>query len=156
MKVSILDELDQNVIVDGSTDDHDERRVHLDSIELSSSRAYMIKYEFFEKNIGIRSFEDKIISGGHMGASSCSKPFVIQELLIAHKDIIDQRGKKYNEIRRSSDKAVLNQLGGEEHPIENMVYNCNFSTFDNSNSSLEAGEAGLYCNRKTYTYRINE
>jgi len=77
MRVSVLDESDKSVVVDGSSDDHDEQRVHLDSIDLSSTKSYLIKYEFFEKNLGVRSFEDKIISAGHMGASACSKPFVV-------------------------------------------------------------------------------
>jgi len=77
MRVSIVDELTGSVVVDGSTEDYDERSVHLDSVEMSSSKAYIIKYEFFEKNLGLRSFEDKTISAGHMGASACSKPFVV-------------------------------------------------------------------------------
>ena len=75
--------------------------------------------------------------------------------MIAHKDLIDRRGRKYNDVRRSSDKKVLEQLGGDELPIEDMVKNCNFSTFDNTGATLEMGEAGLYCNKKTYTYRLD-
>jgi hypothetical protein len=47
MRVSITDEGNGQVVVDGSTEDHDERQVHLDSIAISSSRSYLIKYEFF-------------------------------------------------------------------------------------------------------------
>ena len=77
MKVTVTEEGTGRVVVDGSTEDYDERRVHLDSVDLSSSMDYTIKYEFYEKNVGLRSFEDKTISAGHMGASACSKPFVI-------------------------------------------------------------------------------
>lgn len=45
--MSVIEEESKRVIVDGSTEDADERSVHLDSIELSSSRSYIIKYEFF-------------------------------------------------------------------------------------------------------------
>jgi hypothetical protein len=65
------------VIVDGTSEDNDERSIHLDSIELSTSRVYIIKYEFFEKTLAIKHFEDLTVSGGHMGASSCTKPFVV-------------------------------------------------------------------------------
>tara|TARA_B110000285_G_scaffold67213_1_gene77176 strand:+ start:396 stop:698 length:303 start_codon:yes stop_codon:yes gene_type:complete len=47
MRVSITDEQNGQVVVDGSTEDHDERHVHLDSITISSSHSYLIKYEFF-------------------------------------------------------------------------------------------------------------
>jgi hypothetical protein len=78
MRVSVAEEHSgKRVVIDGSTDDNDERSVHLDSIELSSSKSYIIKYEFFEKNVGIRSYEDMSVSGAHMGATSCSKPFVV-------------------------------------------------------------------------------
>lgn len=77
MRVSVLEESSGTIVIDGSTDDNDERSVHLDSINLSSTKTYLIKYEFFEKNIGATSFTDKVISGGHMGATGCSKPFVI-------------------------------------------------------------------------------
>lgn len=77
MKVSVVEEASGKIIVDGSTEDSDERNVHLDSIDISSSKSYIIKYEFYEKNIGMRSYEDKSISAAHMGAASCSKPFVV-------------------------------------------------------------------------------
>jgi hypothetical protein len=32
------------VIVDASTEDHDERSVHLDSVDLSSKKTYLIQY----------------------------------------------------------------------------------------------------------------
>ena len=51
--------------------------MHLDSLDLRSDKSYTIKYEFFEKNVGLKSFEDRLISAGHMGAIACSKPFVI-------------------------------------------------------------------------------
>lgn len=101
MRVKLVEEATGNVIVDGSTEDYDERSVHLDSVEVSSQKAYIVTYEFFEKNIGIRSFEDKTISGGHMGAISCSKPFVTQELAIVSKDLVTERARRYKEIKLS-------------------------------------------------------
>ena len=73
MRVSVAEEhTGKRVLVDGSTEDNDERSVHLDSIELSSTKRYNNKYEFFEKNVGIKSYEDMSVSGSHMGATSCS------------------------------------------------------------------------------------
>ena len=77
MRVSVTEEATCIVVVDGSTEDNDERSVHLDSIDISSAKSYIIKYEFFQKNVGMRSFEDKTISSGHLGASGCTKPFVV-------------------------------------------------------------------------------
>jgi hypothetical protein len=77
MKVTVKEEASGTVVVDGTTEDYDERRVHLDSVELSSSKVYIIKYVFYSKNVGMKSFEDKSVSAGHMGAIACSKPFVI-------------------------------------------------------------------------------
>jgi len=77
MRVKLVEEESGRVVIDGSTEDYDERSVHLDAIDLSSQMAYNVTYEFFEKNVGVRSYEDKTISGSHMGAISCSKPFVI-------------------------------------------------------------------------------
>jgi hypothetical protein len=47
MRVSVTDEHSGQIIVDGSTEDSDERRVHLDSVDIASDRFYVIKYEFF-------------------------------------------------------------------------------------------------------------
>jgi hypothetical protein len=77
MRVSVIEEKSGKVIIDGSSNNNDERRVHLDSIEISSDKAYLIKYEFFEKNVAHGGFQDKIVSGGHMGTYTCSKPFVV-------------------------------------------------------------------------------
>ena len=52
MRVSVIEEKTGRVIIDGSSNINDERRVHLDSIEVSSDKAYLIKYEFFEKRYG--------------------------------------------------------------------------------------------------------
>lgn len=60
MRVSVTDEQSGQVVVDGTTEDSDERRVHLDSLLIASDRAYIIKYEFFQKSVGLRSFDDKI------------------------------------------------------------------------------------------------
>jgi len=44
MKVSVVEEKSGRVIVEGSTEENDERSVHLDSLELSSSQSYLLKY----------------------------------------------------------------------------------------------------------------
>ena len=56
MRVSVIEEKSGNVIVDASSEEMDERNVHLDSISLSSDKSYTIKYEFFEKNVAHGSF----------------------------------------------------------------------------------------------------
>ena len=53
MKVSVIEEATGKVIIDGDTEDDDERIVHLDSLDISSTKSYVIKYEFFEKNVGL-------------------------------------------------------------------------------------------------------
>ena len=77
MKVTVSEEHGGQVIVDASTEDNDERGVHLDSIELSSNKSYIIKYQFFEKNVGLSSFDEDTVSAAHMGATACSRPFVV-------------------------------------------------------------------------------
>ena len=57
MRVSVVEESSGKVIVEGNSADHDERNVHLDSVDLHSSKVYAIKYEFFEKNEGLGSLE---------------------------------------------------------------------------------------------------
>lgn len=77
MIVSVIEEQTGKVIVDGSSEVMDERNVHLDSIDISSAKSYILKYEFFQKNLVQASFQDKTVSGGHMGALTCSQPFVV-------------------------------------------------------------------------------
>ena len=54
MRVSIIELTsgDRNpangkIIIDGSSEDMDQRNVHLDTVELSSEKTYLFKYEFF-------------------------------------------------------------------------------------------------------------
>mmetsp|Transcript_21056 Transcript_21056/g.32601 ORF Transcript_21056/g.32601 Transcript_21056/m.32601 type:complete len:348 (+) Transcript_21056:176-1219(+) len=149
MKVSVVEEKSGAVIVDGSTEEDDERSVHLDSLELSTSVSYLIKYEFFEKNVGLTSFEDKTISAAHMGASACSKPFVVQELVIASKDLVKQRAHRY------LDKGPKNERrNDDEYDISTIDKHCDFSALNNSKEDLRHGENGLYCNRKSYKYSL--
>ena len=60
---------------------------------MKSSKIYIIKYEFFEKNEGLGSFETTTVSSGHMGATACSKPHVVAEMVIASKNLIEERAK---------------------------------------------------------------
>lgn len=115
MKVSVLEESSGSVVVDASTEDNDERGVHLDSIELSSNKSYIIKYQFFEKNVGLSSFEEETVSAAHMGASACSKPFVVQELVIANKDMLTKRVRNYVEHRDSEPEGTLYEA--KEHEL---------------------------------------
>jgi len=151
MKVTVLEENNGNegqVVVDASTEDTDERGVHLDSIELSSNKTYIIKYQFFEKNVGLSSFEDKTISAAHMGASACSKPFVVQELVIANKDMLTKRVRNYKEHRDSEPEGTLYE--SKEHDLADMHKFCNFDLVNNTDMTLNKGESGLYCPRTTF------
>ena len=154
MKVSVIDEKSGQTVIDGSTEEYDERKVHLDSLDLQSSRSYIIKYEFFEKNVGLKSFEDRLISAGHMGAIACSKPFVIQELTIISKDLISQRIKDYRDSHNLDNKKMLSKLGGDEHQISDIDKRCDFSTLNNEKASYQHGENGLYCGKQSYTYSL--
>jgi len=133
MKVSVLEENGQ-VVVDASTEDNDERGVHLDSIELSSNKSYLIKYEFFEKNVGLSSFEEKSVSAAHMGASACSKPFVVQELVIANKDMLTKRVRNYKEHRNSEPDGTLYE--SKEQDLADMHKFCNFDITNNTELDL--------------------
>jgi hypothetical protein len=71
MKISVREEDTGRVIVEGSSEDDDERTVYLDSTELSSEKAYVLQYEFFEKSVTLEHEDDILVSGGHMGAMAC-------------------------------------------------------------------------------------
>lgn len=87
MRVTLLEEDTGRVLAEGSTEDHDERSVHLDSISLNPSHAYTLKYEFYIKNSAADD-DEQSISSAHMGASSCSRPFVVSELAVASKKLL--------------------------------------------------------------------
>jgi hypothetical protein len=154
MRVSVTDEQSGQVVVDGTTEDSDERQVHLDSLLIASDRAYIIKYEFFQKSVGLRSFDDKIeqASAGHMGATACTKPFVVQELVIAAQELIVRRAKQYQSSR--STLPSDNTYGPEEHELSMITERCQFSTLNNTDATLEHGEAGLYCPRSAFSYSL--
>lgn len=97
MRVTLLEEEGGRVLADGSTEDHDERSVHLDSISLTPSQVYVLKYEFFQKNSGVGQ-EERSISSAHMGASACSRPFVVAELVIASKKLLQKRAEAYKSV----------------------------------------------------------
>jgi len=48
-----------------------------------------------------------------MGASSCSKPFVVQELVIASKDLLVKRAQKYHDHIASSNLKEANEYHAE-------------------------------------------
>lgn len=58
MRVSVIEEDGGKIIIDGSTEAKDERNVHLDSVEISSGKVYIIRYEFFEKFYGRSGYEE--------------------------------------------------------------------------------------------------
>ena len=150
MKVTVTEEHGGQVIVDASTEDNDERGVHLDSIELSSNKSYIIKYQFFEKNVGLSSFEEDTVSAAHMGATACSRPFVVQELVIANKDMLTKRIQNYREHRDNEPDGTL--YGPKEHDLADMHKFCDFTQMNNSALTLDKGESGLYCPRTTFSY----
>lgn len=69
-----------------------------------------------------------------MGATACSKPFVISELVIASKELVEKRARKYSPAEH-------------EYPIKDLPKFCDFSVLNNKNATSEHGENGLYCNR---------
>lgn len=143
MRVSVIEEESKRVIVDGSTEDADERNIHLDSIHLSSKHTYIIQYEFFEKSPVRGSFVKRTIAGSHMGSIGCSKPFVVQELVIISKELLRTRAKQH-----------LAHLDKYEHDISQLPVKCDLKMLDNTNIDLQRGENGLYCQREHYHYSL--
>lgn len=95
MKISVLEEATGRVVVEGSSEMDDERTVILDSTELSSQKAYVLQYQFFAKGVLMDHEDDVLVSGGHMGAMSCTQPFIVQELAIVSKDLVKDRVGQY-------------------------------------------------------------
>jgi hypothetical protein len=151
MRVSVIEEETGRVVVEANSADHDERSIHLDAVELRSSKVYQIKYEFFEKNQGLGNFEDTAVSSGHMGANACSKPHVVAELVIASKNLIEERSKVYRE-KKIDDKT---QVETEKEAGE-IADHCDFKVLANADADLKHGENGLYCNRNHYKYDIKQ
>ena len=93
-----------------------------------------------------------------MGASSCTKPFVVQELVIAAKELIVHRAKLYHEHQRdaeASTKSSTNSTyGHEEHELASLSERCSFTTLGNAGKDLTHGESGLYCPRAAYSYSL--
>jgi len=106
MRVSVIEEESKRVVVDGSTEDSDERNVHLDSIHISSKHTYVIQYEFFEKSPVRGTFVHRAIAGSHMGSVSCSKPFVVQELVIISKELLRSRVKQHLAIPDNEEQDI--------------------------------------------------
>lgn len=82
MKITVMEEDTGRIIVGGSSEGHDERSVSLDSVDLLSSKPYILEYEFFAKSVVMEGEDDVLVSGGHMGAMACTEPFIVQELVI--------------------------------------------------------------------------
>jgi hypothetical protein len=148
MRVTVTEEISGRVIVEGSSADHDERNVHLDSVDLYSSKAYLVKYEFFEKNEGLGDLEQTPVSSGHMGASACSKPHVVAELVIASKKLIEERAREYSG-ERHNDRS---QVEVYERDFTELPKVCDFGLLNNTSADLRHGESGLYCGRNSYKY----
>jgi hypothetical protein len=77
MKITVLEEDTGRVVTSGSSEANDERSVLLDSTDLSSSKSYILQYEFFEKSVVMEGEDDILVSGGHMGAMACTQPFIV-------------------------------------------------------------------------------
>ena len=146
MKVTLLEEESGRVVVDGASVFDDARSVHLDSLEISSSKSYSIKYEFFEKNDGVLDLQDKTISAAHIGATACNRPFVVQELVIVSQDLMKHRVSTYLDANLHSRDSVIG-LNLWEHDIKDLSSKCDFKDLDNQRVDLKSGEQGLYCSR---------
>lgn len=145
MRVTLMEEEGGRVLADGSTEDHDERSVHLDSISLTPAQAYVLKYEFFQKNSAVGE-EAEGISSAHMGASACSRPFVVAELVVASKSLLQKRVEAYKGNEHDWKAALPEKDIGQ--------LKCDFATLDNTAQDLQHGERGLYCDRAAYTYSL--
>jgi len=89
-----------------------------------------------------------------MGASACSKPFVVQELLISSSQLIIDRVNKYKAIEGEGEVDQEHNFGQVEHPVKMLPEHCQFKTLDNTGVDLKRGENGLYCSKKTFTYEV--
>lgn len=150
MRVSVIEEESGRVVVEANSADHDERSVHLDAINLKSSIIYRIKYEFFEKNSGLGNLEDTPISSGHMGASACSRPHVVAELIMASKNLIEERSKVYHGVK-TDDKTQVELF---ERHVDELSSICDLKELANEDVDLKHGENGLYCNRNHFKYDL--
>ena len=153
MKVSVLEEGTGRVVAEGSSEEDDERSVHLDSTELSSSKAYVLQYEFFEKSVTLDHEDDILVSGGHMGAMACTQPFVVQELALVSKDLVKDRVNHY----LHPTNAMMDVVEGRalEHEVSEMPKHCDLTSLDNVAIDKIKGDHGLYCARLDYTYPIS-
>jgi hypothetical protein len=128
MRVSVIEEQSGKVVIDGTTEEDDQRSVHLDSIDISSSKTYIIKYEFFEKNAGLLDLADSTISAAHMGATACNRPFVVQEMVLISKDLMKHRAATYRDNLMKSKKEAEEELS-----ISKLTERCPFSSLNNGN-----------------------
>ena len=65
-----------------------------------------------------------------MGASSCTKPFVVQELVIAAKELLVHRAKLYRDSKASAKGATSPTYGLEEHELTSLSERCSFATLE--------------------------
>lgn len=153
MKISVLEEDTGRVIISGSSEANDERTVHLDSLDLSSEKAYVFQYEFFEKSVTLEHEDDILVSGGHMGAMACTQPFIVQELAIVSKDLVHERVGHYNHPPR----AMMDVVEGRalEHEISEMPTHCDLTSLNNVAIDKIQGDTGLYCGRLDYTFPLS-
>lgn len=89
-----------------------------------------------------------------MGASSCTKPFVVQELVIAAKELLVHRAKLYRDSKASAKGATSPTYGLEEHELTSLSERCSFATLGNTGNDLTRGESGLYCPRAAFSYSL--
>jgi len=88
-----------------------------------------------------------------MGASACSKPFVVQELVIASKDLIRDRATQYKQ--KGANNGGIPQDHKPEYDITSLKKHCNFELMNNTKEDLKHGEDGVYCQRMAYRYSIS-
>ena len=87
-----------------------------------------------------------------MGASSCSKPFVVQELVIAAKELLVQRAKHYHDLK--SWGATGASVGPKERDLSELPHLCDLTALNNTKADLHGGERAVYCSRTSFTYSL--
>ena len=87
-----------------------------------------------------------------MGANACSKPHVVAELVVASKNLIEERSKVYKG-EKTNDKT---QVELYERDANQLTEVCDFRVLKNADADLKHGENGLYCTRNHFHYDLHQ
>lgn len=82
-----------------------------------------------------------------MGASACSRPHVVAEMVIASKELIEERSREYLGEAKSHVEIY-------ERDFSELPKVCDFSLLNNTSADLRHGESGLYCGRTSFKYDL--